>query len=625
MIRANLFLLAAGALVAQNNAVQEALSTPLLDPKQPTLDVQVYTGSRVPVLPTFSTAAEWNAYAAKLRARVLDEVVLRGEARKWAAAQGKVEWLDTIEAGDYRLRKLRYEVIPGLWIQALLYLPAKLSGKMPVVLNVNGHERAGIATDYIQMRCIHLARSGVIALNPEWFGRGQLSTAGFNHYAINQIDLTGTSGVALHFLAQKRGLDILLRLPEADPARVAVTGLSGGGWQTIFLASLDTRVTLARPLAGYSSFVTRAQWPTLDLGDAEQTPSDLATVADYTHLTALLAPRPFEIANNANDNCCFRADYATAPLVQAADAPYRLLKARDRLLYYTNHGKGHNYDEDNRRALYRLLNRFFFNGREHIALREEPVKVRTDAELAIALPAGNLDFHKIALQLAQGLPIKVQRTPDAARARLRQLAAARDLALEAEPAGSRDAGTLAIRQWRLRMDHGAWTVPAVELEPRGASSTVILTGDAGRAKLAKEAAELTARGVRVVALDPFYFGESSIATRNHLFAILLAALGERPIGLQASQLAAAARWLRSRHPDRPVALAAHGPRTSLAAMLAAAVFPKEIARAETQGAFASLREILERDLTADKTPELFPFGLLREFDVPQIVALAAGR
>jgi dienelactone hydrolase len=522
--------------------------------------------------------------------------------------------MDAPSPGDHLLRKVRYEVIPGLWVQALVYLPAKLAGKVPVVLNVNGHEGAGIATDYIQTRCIHLARSGLIAMNPEWFGRGQLNTAGFNHYSINQIDLTGTSGVALHFLAQQRALDILLSLDNADPARVAVTGLSGGGWQTIFLASLDTRVTLARPLAGYSSFVTRAQWPQLDLGDSEQTPSDLATVADYTHLTALMAPRPLEIANNANDNCCFRADYATAPLVQAADAPYRLLGARDKLLYYTNHGNGHNYDADNRRSLYRMLNRFFFGGREQVPLEEKPVKPRNAEQLRVELPAGNLDFHQVALRLAASLPVSKTGT----RARLRQLIAAQDLQVEADLGSS---STPATRGFRLRMN-GVWTVPATEIGSERSAGTTILLGDEGRAGLADQAATLAARRQRVLALDPFYIGESKIATRGYLFAILLAALGERPIGLQASQIAAAARWVRSRYPGQPVSIEAHGPRTSLAALLAAAAWPSDFEQVRLRGGFSSLRQIIERDMTADKTPELFPFGLLREFDIQQITALA---
>src|SRR5205823_258673 len=181
--------------------------------------------------------------------------------------------------------------VPGLWIPALLYEPTQLTGKTPVVLNVNGHEKEGKSTAYIQERCINLAKRGILALNPEWLGRGQLTLPGMEHTRMNQLDLCGTSGLSVFHLSMKRSLDVLLSLDHADPERVAVTGLSGGGWQTIFLSSLDLRVRLTNPVAGYSSFVTRSQFPTLDLGDSEQTPSDLASVLDSTHLTVMMAPR----------------------------------------------------------------------------------------------------------------------------------------------------------------------------------------------------------------------------------------------------------------------------------------------------------------------------------------------
>ena len=44
----------------------------------------------------------------------------------------------------------------------------------------------------------------------------------------------------------KYGLDILLDHPLADVTRVAMTGLSGGGWQTIVFSALDPRITLWR-------------------------------------------------------------------------------------------------------------------------------------------------------------------------------------------------------------------------------------------------------------------------------------------------------------------------------------------------------------------------------------------
>ena len=48
--------------------------------------------------------------------------------------------------------------------------------------------------------------------------------------------------------------------------------------------------------------------------------------------THIWSPRPTLLTYNAKDNCCFRADYALAPLVQAASPVFRLLGAAERPL-----------------------------------------------------------------------------------------------------------------------------------------------------------------------------------------------------------------------------------------------------------------------------------------------------
>ena len=205
--------------------------------------------------------------------------------------------------------------LPGLWIPALLYEPENLTGKVPAILNVNGHTPLGKQYPPKQIRCINQAKRGMLALNIEWVGMGQLSGPGFDHYHMNQLDLCGTSGLAPYYLNMKRGLDVLLGLEHADPDRVAVTGLSGGGWQTIVISSLDTRVKLTNPVAGHSSIKTRV-WHLKDLGDSEQMPNDLATICDYTHLTAMMAPRPTLLTFNLHDDCCFEGAYALRTAAQ---------------------------------------------------------------------------------------------------------------------------------------------------------------------------------------------------------------------------------------------------------------------------------------------------------------------
>jgi dienelactone hydrolase len=605
-------LLFSSGLRAQSGTVEAMLAQPILAPRQTLIEAQAHLASRVKPMPPIAERGAWDRYARELRAQILDDVVFRGEAAKWRDLPTRVEWLDSIAGNGYRVRKFRYEAIPGMWLAGLLYEPAQLSGRVPAILNFNGHEGDGKANSYIQERCINLAKKGMLAFNYEWFGMGEMAAPGYAHYRLNQLDLTGTSGLAPFFLAQKRLVDIALQHPNTDPSRLGVTGLSGGGWQTIFLSALDPRVKLAMPVAGYSSFVTRAQFPETDLGDSEQTPVDLGQYADYTHLTAMVAPNPLEIANNARDNCCFRADYAQAPLLVAARPVWELYGEATRLRSHVNFDAGHNYGLENREALYRFLAEFFHAGSaEEIPSASE---LRTKEELRVPLPSVNESFHTIAMKLAAQLP-----KPGGDRAKLRDIVRWTDYRAVEHRVATQTTGTTTVTTWRIVLDD-TWTAPAIEFMPAGpVAGTTLVIGDEGKGKLANEIEQLLQLKRRVVAIDPFYFGEAHIESRDFLWALLVSALGERPLGIEAGQVATAAWWLKQKY--GPVAVSAYGPRTSLIAQVAAAADPDSIAEVKLVRPMTSLHEALDRDLTVQNAPELFCFGLLEYFDVPQLAKL----
>lgn len=614
-----LALFTAATLRAADFDPQPYLDKPLLPEKLPIDEAAAYCEQRVPPVPHARSADEWRSMAEQIRAATLTNVVFRGAAADWRNYHGKVEWLDTIPGGPgYRIKKLRYEALPGLWIPALLYEPEKLDGKAPVFLNVNGHDGTGKAAPYKQTRCINQAKRGILALNVEWVGMGQLRSEGFAHTRLNQLDLCGTSGVAVHFLAMQRAIDLLLEHPHADPARVGVAGLSGGGWQTIFISSLDPRVTLTNPVAGYSSFVTRAHEPS-DLGDSEQTPSDLGHWADYALLTALLAPRHALLTFNATDNCCFAAPHALPPLLDAARPVYRLFGAELNLRSHVNYVPGnHNFGQENREALYRLVGDAFFPGdkdypRSEIACDSE---LKTADDLKVPLPDANEDFHSLALKLMEPLP----RGDKPTREQLRAAVRAKDYRAIEQLDSQEKAGDVAITRRRLRIDE-QWTVPAVEFAPPKPRNTVILVADGGRMTTAKEVAARLAAGSRVLTVDPYYFGESQLGRRDWLYSLLIATVGDRPLGIQASQLTAIGRWARQWLPAGDVRLVAIGPRSSVIAAVAGALEPKTFQSIEKQQALASLKDVIRDNKTADKWPELFCFGLLEQFDLPQLEAL----
>jgi hypothetical protein len=624
------------ARAADHEGIESLLKSPVLDPQVSQAEVERFCESRVPAVPKTKSLEEWRRLNDQWRADMFEKVIFRGAAAEWRKAPLQVEWLDEIEGGPgYRIRKLRYQILPGLTVPALLYEPLELAGKTPVVMNVNGHDRAdGKAARYKQLRCINQAKRGMIALNVEWLGMGQLNTEGFVHYRMNQLDLCGTAGIAPFYLAMERGLDVLLSHEHADPERVAVAGLSGGGWQTIFISSLDTRVTLANPVAGYSSFVTRIHNHS-DLGDSEQTPCDMATAADYSHLTAMMAPRATLLTFNVADNCCFASGHALQPLLDAAEPAFRLYSQSDRLASHVNHDPGtHNFEKDNRQALYRMLGEHFYADQPSFDPKEIPSddEVKTKEELAVPLPSDNADFNTLALDLLQDLPR--QRLPtkvdaewtESARQRLGQVVRSHDYEVHAEESPETVAGEIRSRSWKLSVGQ-EWTVPAVELtkgsEPPKATCLVVAEG--GRVSAAETVQRLLDEGNRVLAVDPFYIGESKLPSRDFLFALLVAAVGERPLGIQSSQLAAIARWSKQRHPGGAVRVEALGERACLAALIAAALEPQAIDQVALHGSLATLKQVVERNDTVNQKPEFFCFGLLEAFDIREIAAIVAPR
>lgn len=123
----------------------------------------------------------------------------------------------------------------------------------------------------------------------------------------------------------------------------------------------------------------------------------------------------------------------------------------------------------------------------------------------------------------------------------------------------------------------------------------------------------------MVAIDPFYFGESKIKTRDFLHVILMHAVGERTLGVQSGQIAAMADWAKKEFADS-VSLNSIGSRLSVAARLAA-VQTETITSLQLHEPMKSLKEVITGNKGANQLPEMMCFGLLEHFDLEQIEAL----
>jgi hypothetical protein len=593
---------------------------------QPLEEVRKFCDARIAAMPRCTSWSAWQHEAERIRQRVLDNVVFRGVPAEWRDPSRRVEWLDTIPGGPgYHIKKLRYEALPGLWIPALLYEPAQLEGRVPVVLNVNGHDSKGKAAPYKQIRCINLAKRGMLALNVEWLGMGQLQGDSFALGRMNQLDLCGTSGLAVFYLVMERSLDVLVDHPHADVERVAMAGLSGGGWQTILFSALDRRVTLANPVAGYSSFKTRVEHFS-DLGDSEQTPTDLALTADYLHLTALRAPRPTLLTYNAKDECCFASAHALPPLLESVRPIYKLAAVESRLRWHVNEDPGtHNFERENREQFYTLVGDYFYPDVDSFDAKEieSENEVKSAEELNVPLRENNLDFNLLARQLIADSPSHQGEGSAVSSESLHDLVRLADYTPTAEKVGESSDDDTKATFWQIKLGHD-WTLPVVEIHRGDPHDTVCIATDDGRTAAVEQVESLLARRYRVLAIDPFYIGESKLDDRGYLFALLVSSVGARPLGVQADQFQAVSRWAAAQFGQPIEQQVAIGPRASLAALIAAVTGadderPQQLV---LHGSLNSLREIIDNNWSVNDYPEPFCFGLLQHCDINDLVDLA---
>jgi dienelactone hydrolase len=617
--------------------LQAVLGEEILAPGAALLQMKSFILSRVAPPPVATSAAQWTEESQRLRRRLLQDVVFHGWPPEWVDSPSTFEDVGTIETHQgYRLRKLRYEVVPGFQSVAILYEPEKLQGKVPAILNVNGHVGpAGKAVEYKQKRCINFAKHGILALNLEWFAFGELRAEGNQHWYGAHLDLVGANALGIFLLEMRRGLDYLCDHPSVDRNRVGVTGLSGGGWQTIFLSALDERVRVAVPVAGYSSTTTKVEARQYgDLGDLEQNGTDFLANLDYTHLTAMMAPRPTLLIHNAEDDCCFRAPLVK-PLIYDGIRPFfKLYGKEDVFQWYENRDPGtHNYQLDNRERAYRFFSQQF--GMPMVD-KEIPAgqEIKTYDELVVGLPKDNLTILDLARKMAGATrrsPVPTASTEKSAWANSERQKLNSVVRYQPERlariwtlANTKTKG-LETLSYLFEMDNGlaASGVWVKGIDARADAHVTIVLHDQGRKAAAADVSSRVNRDEQVLALDLTFFGDTWKDLEPFSYVQILDGEGQRAVGVQAAQLLAIAEWLRKRAGTQKVRLESTGIRTEAIALVAGALQPDVFSDVVVHEGMASLDYVLETPVRFQDAPELFCLGLYKEFDIDRLAAMAA--
>jgi dienelactone hydrolase len=213
-----------------------------------------------------------------------------------------------IEAPDFTVEKLAFQSLPHLYVTANLYLPKRQTNRAPAVLYLCGHLSEFIGgVSYgnkvaYQHHGIWFARNGYVCLVVDTLQYGEI--LGHHRGTYDEgawwWNSRGYTPAAVETWDAIRGLDYLDSRSEVDTNRIGVTGRSGGGAYSWFLAAVDDRVKVVAPVAGMGDLKSYCVDGTVD--DHCDCMFFVNTYRwDYPLLAALCAPRPLLLGDTDSD------------------------------------------------------------------------------------------------------------------------------------------------------------------------------------------------------------------------------------------------------------------------------------------------------------------------------------
>jgi dienelactone hydrolase len=290
------------------------------------------------------------------------------------------EILGTLLRAGYAIERLTFQSRPGVRVTANLYRPEPAPDRAPAVLSVHGHWAWARIDPHVQPRCIGLAKLGYVVLCVDAFGAGERAVEpgpGTYHGGLTGASLlpVGTPLLGLQVYDNRRAVDYLVSRPEVDSSRLAVTGASGGGNQTLYAGATDERLKAVIPVCGigtYDAYLSAACCVCeLNVGGAIY-----ATTAD---LLAMVAPRALLVISATRDALQFSVGEA-AKSVAIARERFRLLGEEAKIRHVAI-DSGHDYNAAMREAMYGWVEKWLGGRGDGEPIKEPELRVEDIAAL----------------------------------------------------------------------------------------------------------------------------------------------------------------------------------------------------------------------------------------------------
>lgn len=238
-------------------------------------------------------------------------------------------------------------VLPGVHAEGVYIVPKNLAGKAPLVIAMHGGGGSpevalfhGGANYHDMVR--GGTKRGYVVFAPQHLFSAPGYPKDLRVTTDQRLRLVGTSLTAVEVAKITRSLDVLVKRPEVDAGRVAMVGLSYGGYYALVTPAIDTRIKVVVSSCYYGVQEGRYERDELSVPGDFKFP-DRFTLFRDSDLVALICPRPLQIQAGSKDDADHRE--MGARLAPASRAYYEKLNLSDRFQHVLFEG-GHMFHDD---------------------------------------------------------------------------------------------------------------------------------------------------------------------------------------------------------------------------------------------------------------------------------------
>jgi cephalosporin-C deacetylase-like acetyl esterase len=611
---------------------------------------------------------------AELKSRsAADERVAMVRTRVWELIGGKLDetplnarTTGTIDRDAYRIEKIIFESQPEFYVTGNLYLPKSSVGRAPGIIAPLGHTAEGKTYRSYQTVFQNLARKGFVVFTWDPVGQGerlqyiQPGTHRSLYGPTGEHDrigwpalLVGSTTTQLEGWDGIRALDYLLSRPEVDPQRIGCCGHSGGGTQTMYLCALEPRIKAAVVVEGHTENLAGANYePPGAYADAEQNIiGGLKIPIDRGDLLAAFAPKPLLILYTPVDNgTTYSAKYVrgTEEIVDELRSLYSLYGAKDKVGLNSS-PLPHDYDYFQRRSTYGWFTKWLQDGRGDV--EEIPFDDGPDSALwctstgQVLTSIGGRTAYQVSYDRLQSIRRQAKQagtSRDQIESALRKIL---DIPSSSSPPRTnslppKTCNDVVIEDIEFESEPGI-RVPGWFLKPSTATSSfsvILMAEDRGKDGLFEDwvlIQQVTRAGFALCSIDlrtsgatrPRFPSEGPLFYDHGVeiaYSLVNLSIGSPIIGQQTYDLLRGLDYLERRKDVEGSRIGILGTGTSGLPCIAGAVLDSRVRSMMLNRTLLTLESVVaSKDY--DLPLSAFSFGILREFDLPDLCGVAAAR